>query len=308
MDGLLRNLLLCSLVMALAACTSDDPGEVNEGDKPDDSISSNRLMILDTLAFGKQKPLGVAPGFNLDNRVSDKDDEQTCGKADFVSPDGPPGIDNQAALLVPLFDLTGLGALEGLIQAAVDDGGLLIMLGVAGVDDLFNDDDVQLKFRIGKGKPLLGTDGLVLSGQTFHLHPDSPESLAKAGRIENGVLHAGPFQARLPLVVFGIEYVLTFRNAMVRADMTYDGGLENGVMGGLVDIDNILLIGKQAEKGQAGLENIVKTLVTGLGDLDRDANGVCQQMSATLMFSAVSGYLFGEHSKLPGGVTGSTAP
>jgi len=134
------------------------------------------LMVVDVINFTREDPVGVAPGFDLDAKVSEEGDEGSCGHGDFMSPEGESGIDNQLALLTPLFDQVGIGAIEGFVQAAVESGGLLIMWQVDGIDDPVNDDDITVTLRFGTGAPLLGTDGLLLSGQSFHLNAETPDT------------------------------------------------------------------------------------------------------------------------------------
>jgi hypothetical protein len=142
------------------------------------------LAAVNTLGFTRSESPGVAPGFNLDDRVSDTSDVRTCRKPDFTSPEGEPGIDNQLATLVPLFEVVGIGAVEGLVQNSIKEGGLLIMLEAGDVNDRVDDPEITLQLRLGQGTPLLGTDGLLLSGQTFHAHEGAESS---EGEVESGV-------------------------------------------------------------------------------------------------------------------------
>ena len=165
------------------------------------------LAVTSIISFTREVESGVAVGFNIDGVDSDDGDELSCGHADFMSPDGESGIDNQLALITPLFDTVGIGAVEGFVQAAVEQGGLLIMWELSGVDDRLNDDDITVRLRFGTGQPLLGTDGLLLSGQTFHINPESPDREVKA-KIVDGKVLTETFEAVLPIVVFEVGYEL----------------------------------------------------------------------------------------------------
>ncbi len=288
--------LLLAALLILPACSEDPPDPVQVPDAG--PIDENpplmaRLVVLDKLAFTGEVEEGVAPGWDLDDRISDEYDEETCGHADYTAPDGTEGVDNKLASIVPLFELVGIGAAEGLIQDSIEDGGLLLMMEVTGVDDPVDDDDVQVMVRAGHGTPLLGTDGKLLAGQTFHLHPESPDSVAQRGSIKDGVLTAGPFEAHLPVVVFGMRYDLTFLNARLRGDWTEDGGLQNGLFGGSVTIEEIYTIGEVAAADDASVLSSLKAILQGAGDLDPDPEtGLCRQISATLSFTAVSAFFF----------------
>ena len=250
-----------------------------------------RLVVMQTLGFTRQQPVGVAPGFDLDGKISDKTDKATCGQSDLTSPSGEKGIDNQFAKLVPLLEQTQIGAIHGLVQNAIEDGGLLIMLQLEGIDDPLDDDDVTIRVRLGRDKPLLGTDGLVLSGQTFHLHDDSPE-LAVKSTLKNGVIAGGPFTMLLPIVVFDVHYELTIRDALIAAQLTDDGGLKAGLIGGGVPIVDIMAIATKAAMNGGGILEAIKPVLNGMGDLAINDKGECTQLSAVLGFGAVSAFLF----------------
>ena len=296
----MRRVFVCWLgvLTLLMSCGETAPDGNTDVGSVDSMLPSQGLrsmvVVFDTLGFTEEESDTVAPGFNLDGVVSDSDDANTCGHADYVSPDGTPGIDNQLASVVPLFALVGLTAAEGLLQSIIEEGGLLMMVQLDGVDDPVNDDEVTLLFRTGFGSPLLGTDGKVLSGQTFTLHPESPDSQAETAHIENGVLHAGPLTARIPLLVFGMTYELTFQNTRIRATMTEDGGMLDGLLGGSVSIDELYAIGETAAQDDPSVLAGIQAVVTGSGDMAPDAEGQCQQISGAFAFSGVSAFFFPE--------------
>ncbi len=291
----MRVILAALLTLSLVACQDAAPAgttDASAGDVALKSIHSTRLYVFDTITFTREKPLGVAPGFDLDGRVSDEKDKLSCGKVDFVSPEGVKGIDNQFARLVPLIEASGLGAFEGLLQTTIKDGGLLLMLQVQGIDDIHKDPEVHLSIRAGQGTPLLGTDGLLLSGQTFHRSGKSPETDAGAAQIDSDILTAGPFDVQLPVVVFGKNYVLELRKARIRARITPDGGLSDGILGGGITLTSIAAIAEQAAQDQPSLLDMIHGVIGDNGDLAVAADGTCGQISAALKFSAVSAFLF----------------
>ena len=250
------------------------------------------LTVVDTMGFAVADENGAVPGFDLDGRASLEGESESCGYGDFTDPEGRTGIDNRLATLVPLFELAGIGAAEGLIQGAIKDGGLIIMFQVDGVDDLANDPEVTLMLRAGTGVPLLGTDGLLLAGQTFALHPESPDSQAPVARITDGVLEAGPFTARLPIQVFGVSYVLTMHDARIRARWTEDGGLVDGVLGGAVPYAELLEVGRLAAMDDASVLPAIELIFGSALDMQPDADGNCTRISGAFRFTAVSGFLF----------------
>jgi len=291
-------MLVAVLAAAAGGCDSgngDDGGANGSADgsagSGGDPVASSKLLVLSTLGFTRMGKDGRVPGFNLDGKTSTKHDKTTCEKPDFVNPSGEKGIDNQFATLVPLIEAGGLSAVEGLLQGAVDDGGLLIMLQVDGIDDPTDDPAVTVRVRAGTGKPLLGTDGVVLSGQTFNLHEKSPESLAKTARIEGGMLHAGPFDTLLPLTIFGVHYSFSVKGARIRARLLGDGDADQGVFGGGLLVSDMIGIAKQAEKFEKGVSDIVAPIAKIAGDMDKGPEG-CRQVSMALAFSGVSAFLW----------------
>jgi hypothetical protein len=257
------------------------------------------LSVVDTMGFTRQKPIGIAPGFDLDGKISVGDDAASCKKADLKAPDGSVGIDNEFAKLVPVVEASGIGALEGIIQATINDGGIMLMFQVDGLDDAtveadgtLTDAAVTLRVRAGNGVPLLGTDGLLLAGQTFGRHTDSPEISASA-KVDKGVLTAEPFDILLPLVVFGVRYDLDVRGVHVRTRLTPDGGMTEGLFGGGVTMDSIIDIAQKGAADQKNLVELVMAVVGGAGDLAFDpVTGTCTQVSAVLAFTGVNAYLF----------------
>ncbi len=213
------------------AIGGDDPNG-GEGSEISDATWDTRirLSVLDTLTLTEADEDGFVAGFDLDGLVSDGSDAESCYQSDFTSPDGTPGVDNQLATLTPLFDQIGLGAFQSFVQAAIEEGGLLLMWQIDGFDDAANDDEITLTMRLGIGTPLLGTDGKLLSGQTFDISPTSPDIVATNARIEEGILHAGPFDTILPVVVFGVLYELPVERAFIRAELTYDGGFTQSLL------------------------------------------------------------------------------
>ena len=59
-------------------------------------------------------------------------------------------------------------------------------------------------------------------------------------------------------------------------------------------IDNLIEIGELAAMDDPSVLQGIEVLVGSNGDLDKDEDGVCQSLSASLTFGAVSGYLFDE--------------
>lgn len=291
--------LLLATTAACADAGTAPAGDTSADTKPDAAFETKvapfqtrRLYVLDTIRFARQKPFGTVLGWNLDGKVSGEDDKATCGKKDFVSPDGVPGIDNQFSLLVPLIEASGIAAFESLLQASVESGGVLLMVELIGLDSLTDDPEVTVRIRAGQGVPLLGTDGKVLTGQTFHLSKRDPATVCGKGKLAGGVIDVGPFDIDLPLQVFGKDYTLEMRGGRVRLQIADDKRIEAGLVGGGVTLSSIAKIAKTAAEDQGNIDDIVEALTSNMGDLAQDATGTCTQMSAALTFTGVSAFFY----------------
>jgi hypothetical protein len=288
-----RICLVFLLSLCLLSCesgTTDNGDTLSTLDAPK-GLSESYILIIDTFQFVAAEN-GVAPGFNLDGVISGDDDEATCRKEDLLSPDGEEGIDNQLAKVVPLFDVIGVGGALDYTQNSIEEGGVLIMLEISGVDDDLNDDDVRIEIKAGFGVPLLGTDGRILANQTFHMHPESPDSAIPGAFIEDGVLHAGPFVAKIPFAILGMNYELTFHGGFIRAEWSSGGWLGDGLLGGGVTLEDLYGIGETAAADDGSVLPAIKTLFSGMADLVPNEEGECQQVSSAIAFSAIPAFYF----------------
>jgi hypothetical protein len=166
------------------------------------------------------------------------------------------------------------------------------MLQLDGVDSLVNDPEIALRVRAGTGTPLLGTDGVVLAGQTFHLHPESPESKSPTAHIKDGILHAGPFDARLPLTVFGVHYGFEIKGARIIAKIDSRGDMVDGLFGGGLLVEDLIGIAVKAERFEKGVESLVTPLAKSSADITLLKTGHCEQISMALKFTGVSAFLW----------------
>ena len=207
-----------------------------------------------------------------------------------MDPEGRPGIDNQLALLVPDIEKTFGDAPDGLIQGAINNGELVILMQMEGVDDLADDGCVNLSVVVGqKRAPSLGTDGVIEAYQTFHPDPDAMVNEVKAGRIEDGVMTAGPFDVAIPLAIFDVSFTMHFHQAWVRAAIDEEGKMKGYLGGGIVPEEIVDGVGQGA-----GLQDVIPALgvvMRAASDLEQDEDGKCRQLSATLSFEAVPAFV-----------------
>lgn len=237
-----------------------------------------QLAVARTLTFARAAD-GVSLGFDLDDRISDPGDRESCGQSDYVGPDGAEGIDNAFSQVLPLIERFGGTALEGLVQAAINEGDLLVMLELDGVDSWVDDDEVSLTLLRGVGQPYVGTDDRLEPWQTYDVDGAAPWSRAEA-RIRGGVLEAGPVEFDLPIYVFDFEFLVTVTEARVRVVFD-DEGPDSAVLGGTITMENLLHIANNIEGG-AQIPGILDTVGRSFADMDKGEDGFCGALSVVL--------------------------
>lgn len=221
MSHLFRRTLISALTgsallgsVLVAGCPSETPPAVT---------AAPRTMVMSKLALVMHNCDGSIEGFNLDGAATTGhwSDPSGCGLADEVSADGTTGIDNR---LAPIFEtivsLSG-DAVDGLVQMAINDGTLLVIVRLEGVDDMFDDPDVTLQLFKGSGRPQLGTNTLIAPSQTFGIDTSTPSSTGK-GRIVDGVFYSDPFEAVIPLKIFGVGADIRLHGARLRGRVVAD--------------------------------------------------------------------------------------
>lgn len=280
----LRTVLCSALLAAVAGC-SDDAPDPFAAPLPAvcPTTSREQSMVLTTFVMLRQSSPGVSPGFDLDGRVSGADDALSCRRRDLVSPDGTPGIDNQLSLLVPALDTATAGALDAAIQAAINNGQLMMAVSVENLDDRTNDPCVSLVFRRVQGAAFVGSDMRIDPGQTFDTMPDQVVSRVN-GRLRNGVIEAGPFPLSIPLAVLDARFTVALLDARVRIKWNDDDTFE-GVIGGGIPAQQLLTAVDGFTIGDS-LRGLVRTFVLSITDMDQGPDGTCRAFSAAVSFTA----------------------
>lgn len=281
--------LALSLAVSAGGCSSnEETGTISAAACGE---GRSQVFVITSLGFTREGPKGVAPGFDVDQKLSTGEDYQSCGKPDLVDPEGRQGIDNQMALLLPDVEKLVGNAIDGLISGAINDGRLLIFFDLKGADDLRNDSCTNLDVVLGDGKPTLGTDGAMEAWQTFDLRKENQsKSSTTHGTIKDGTFQIGPFDLRIPIAIFDVSFVVHIRDARIRFKID-DEGNADGVLGGGVSMDEIA----DGVKDGAGVADIVAQIRfagNAASDLGWDPNEEkCKLMSAALAFKAKPAFL-----------------
>lgn len=252
--------------------------------------------VMQTLKLERSSADGVAVGMDLDGKISTELDDTTCRKPDFTDPNGLPGIDNQLARLLPLIDAAGQGAIDALVQGAINEGTALLLMSVE-----LRGSGGEVKTLRGQDVPLLGADGRILPGQTLVVDRASDLGHTTAVEVEDeGAIapldatrvRVGPFRLDLPIVVFGTLYALRIPDARVVLTLGEDGAID-GLIGGGVPVADVLNMVDTASK-MAGVDyvGLFGGSVRETADLFPGPDGDCTALSIAASFHAVQAFTF----------------
>lgn len=281
-SGLSSALVIATI---LAGCGPDDPPSLGCG------AGEVYGAVTTKLGFTRIAEDGIAPGFNLDGMVSDGTDYVSCGKVDFTSPDGAPGVDNQLAKLVPDVEQIVGNAVDGLIQGAINDGQLVILMELGGVDDLTDDACVEVSVQVGeKRRPSLGTDGEIEAYQTFNPDASTELSHTNKARIEGGSLTTEPFSLAIPLAIFDVAFTVHVKDARIRLSFDDEGKAHGYLAGGVFPQE--IVDGVKEGAGVADIIPLIQLALDSSTDLAfNEETSKCEQLSAVLELNTVPAFV-----------------
>ncbi|UJR81236.1 Hypothetical protein I5071_32920 [Sandaracinus amylolyticus] len=283
---IVQRAIILLAALALAACGPDDMEPT--GPRACESALPEQSGIIRWMAFEVAED-GVSEGFDLDESLGPTFEASACRARDFVDADGRDGIDNQLTPIIPaLENQVGEGTLDALLQSSISNGQLLIGLTLEGLDDPRNDDCVTLVVRTLTGTPLLGTDGMLLDGQTLQVSPEARTARYEGAVLRDGVLETGPFELALPVSILDARFVLDLHGARVRVRIHEDGSM-SGVFAGGISNDQMIEIASGLNIGE-DLMSTVATFIRLIADLE-PVDGKCTQFSASMVFEAGSGFV-----------------
>jgi hypothetical protein len=274
-----------SLVLLWACSGPEETGPVV--DQCDD-VGEERLLVIQRLTFVRQEA-GISDGFDLDGVTSPLGGPTGCGIADLSAPDGAVGVDNAFSYLLPALELTEAAAVEGLIQSTIDSGELLIALELSELDDPQQDECVDMWVGRAAGVPLRGTDGRLLSGQTFDPDADAPSIELPDVILQDGTFEM-PVEMLIPVTIFDVSLDFALRDGRLRGQLLPDGTVV-GLFAGGVEVGYLLQIALE-ENVDAGLHDVLSALLGTWSDLAPGEDGQCTQISMTFAFEAVPAFWF----------------
>jgi hypothetical protein len=271
---------------------SNDVIDTNSDTQPIQSCEdgTSYTYVMNHVSYARRDE-GVAWGLNVDDHVSDDNDEEGCFKEDLVDPLGNKGIDNALSALLPALDMTEAAAVEGLMLDSINNGELLLMLQITGIEsetqtESLQDDCVTLEFLHGEGTPLVGTDGAIIDGQSFSRDPYP--SVFQSMAIEDGAFLAKGMELHLEMQVLDKYLIFDMNNGGIYGQIQEDGTLK-GYFGGGVALNTLYEI---AGFDEVQITDLLNNLLSTAADLAPDENGECQQMSVAFEYTAIPAHLF----------------
>lgn len=247
-------------------------------------------------------------GFNLDQRVSraDAPAPNECAHDDFISPGGEEGIDYNFLRVILTEEITEGGEylfggfrkgqlVDGVINGAVKNGSMTILLDVQGVDDAQNDEEATVQVFASEDSPMKGTNDEVLAYATLSVHPDPAfHTQIVTGRIVDGVLTAGPLDLFFPIDIQIVSDVFIVHDAWLSIELADDRF--TGLLAGFWDVSNIRdIIGKPTtDNGNAAnftIEQFEEAMLE-LADGDYDPElDICTSFTTMFAFSGVQAFI-----------------
>ena len=278
----MRKVLSLGLLLALLL-TGSCGGEAGE-------VVTHTVVLAEVALVVEAEADETVVGLNLDGRVDDEPAIESCMKLDFTAPDGTPGIDNQLSLFGPILGLFG-GDPAALIQGAINEGSLLILLEFEGLDSFENDNNVTVRIHFGTGPTDVGNDGLLVPGQSFDIKPGTISAEMRNVRLVDGHMEAGTFETVLPVAILDQRFNLPIFEGRLALDFDGDTGEVTGLLGGGVPtatlINDLVL---QIPGGQ-DIAPIATLTLARLADLEPDDTGGCANLSTGMVIHGVTAFL-----------------
>ena len=276
-------MVLIFALLSMFGCSAPDAQDTACNDNDETTV-----LVVTTLAFMRAGSDGLSNGFDIDGT-----DESVCGISDYVDYDGNTGIDNGFAQLIPILEASEAKVVEELINEAIVEGRIMLVLEISNVDDLENDSCVDTKFLQAMGEPLLGTQGGILPGQTLLRNPDTPESSVNGLSIVDGRLDVRPLNLDIPLSILDATFEINMTRGGIQVNMGEDG-FHSGFFTGALAQSEIFEILYSSN----GIDDDIQALVEGVLPLFQDLESMdgeeCAEMSVGLEFEAVEIFLMDE--------------
>ena len=250
----------------------------------------------------------IAVGLDLDGDSSGNA-PGTCAHANFTSPTGEPGIDNQVwRSMGCLTRFRGIrGELPDMVElndGALSNGEHAQVIVLRGIDNMVRDDNVEIIYANTADRAIRDSQGKFLTGASYAIsddRPNTPKRNVMKGRIVNGVLEAQTPRFQLKLAFPGSgNYPRSsrarwdFSRVRLRIMFQPDGSLK-GLVGGYQPFEQLVMpqhiAGRLAADVGWDCAVIYATLKQNAdGDPD-PRTGQCTTISSNYDFTAVRAFV-----------------
>lgn len=280
--------LLC---VGLVSCDSAPP----PGESMVFVVDEFRFLIDADVVDGVR----IVEGFDVDGINGPMPEGNTCfseDQVDRVAPDGRTGIDNSLAggslvTLVTLLadqDEPSSEVFENLVQGAVTGGTLLVLIEFDDVNSLVDDSRVGVTLHLGEPFNVgVGTDGRLLSGQSFDVNPISP-SVRLESSIRDGVMHVEGLETLLAGSVLDQTFDIPVHRAQLTVNFNPNGTI-TGVFGGAVPWRSLAAVLEHSQFN--GVRTLGERFIARLSDIVNPETGECDSLSVASRVHAVPAFI-----------------
>lgn len=183
--------------------------------------------------------LTVVPGFDLDgvDSTPTAPGANACAHADFANPLGERGVDNQLWSVLGCIKGYQRGStIDEFAIANIREGQRTILVRLAGVDDLRNDDEIELGIYSSPDPLPVDAQGAMMDRVSLSITSDPRHRNVTRARLVDGVVEAGPFELHLDFKGQFLKAEYALRDARIRLELAPDGTL-SGLLGGYWDVE-----------------------------------------------------------------------
>lgn len=238
----------------------------------------------------------VAPGMDLDGGdTSGAAAPGTCRHANFTSPDGQKGIDNQHWRAVGCIRQYRLEQdVHKNAVSAIRNGEMAMVLEISGFEDLHNAPSVEVGLYSSSDPVATDGAGNLVTGASLDIHADKRFHNRLKGSIKDGVLTIDPADVHLQLRMGPLDTEWWFRSTRLRIELKPDSA--KGMLAAYADVETLYRFTGTAPVDGAvvggytcpGIYNAYWRLADGYQDA---ATGLCTALSTAWTIEAVRGYL-----------------
>ena len=227
------------LWFVFTGCAEEDVSQWGYLEEGQYILEDSHVNVIRSFEFLSVDDDGLAYGFDLDEEQTEEGEELSCGHGDLTDPNGEDGIDNQLAKIWSLIQPFVGEASEGLLQGAINEGRLLMMVELVGLEDFKDQNNLQLNLFYSDSKPEIGTYGYISPNQTFEIDETAQFSTLNNISLTGGMVEGGPISFEIPIDILEAHFTMNVADGKIRFELDEDGSL-SGYIGGAFSVSEVL--------------------------------------------------------------------